>query len=180
MWCNFLYLGQQHIVNRYYYLANVGMVLALGVILQDYPWIAGPLLGWYARQMIYALRQYQNDFFFFFYGIVDEPKFYASWIGMGIWHYHSGCFKRAQFDFNTALELRPGNFHALYNLTSAYLARFDFVNAAKYLELANQADVYGQEDRARQKLIERFNLFERMRRNPKAMWSTKDIDVVTP
>ena len=72
--------------------------------------------------------------------------------------YHRGAFKAAQYAYEQALSLREGDFKALFNLSSAYLAKGNVTKAVKYFELARKADVYGQEKRAEEVIIERMKI----------------------
>ncbi len=47
MWCNLVSTGQQYIANRYYYLPNVGLMIAISSVIINYPILTGALIGWY-------------------------------------------------------------------------------------------------------------------------------------
>lgn len=160
-WCNFINVGQQYIANRQAYMSNIGLMLALSSIAIKFPLVAGLLIGWYLRQTIYAVLQYQNVYWHLFFQILNEPKFYYSWINMGNLNFARGNFTNAISDYLQADMLRPNNFKALFNLSSGYMARGNVAKAIAYLEKARKADVYGQEGRAAEVLKERAILIKR-------------------
>lgn len=161
MWSNFVNVGQQYIANRQVYLANVGLCLSLAYILSQFPLILGLFLGWYFRQFLYAVEQYQNVYWHLFYQVLNEPKFYYSWILLGNLNFARGNFKSAGSNYQQALTLRPNNFKALFNLSSAWLALGRMDKTIDYFERARKADRYGQEIKSEGVIKDRMVLINR-------------------
>jgi len=143
-------------------------------------WIFGILAGWYARQLILARRQYGNVFWHFFYPLGDEPEFYYSWLNMGNLQFARGQFNAAIASYTEALNLRPGNFKVLFDLSSCWIAKGDIKRAIGFLERARKADVYAQE-KSRDEIVGRrmqlINLLIKEKMNVRLQ--IKDIDIVS-
>ena len=180
MWCNFVNVGQQYISNRQCYLANVGLMLMLSGLLVQYPYAVGILAGWYARQLIFARRQYGNVFWHFFYPLGDEPEFYYSWLNMGNLQFTRGQTVAALASYVEALHLRPKSFKVLFNLSSVWIARGNIPNAIKFFEDCRKADVYAQEGTADGIIAKRMKLINLiMEGKMTGKLKLADIDIVS-
>jgi len=179
MWCNFVNTGQQYIANRYVYLPNIGLMLALSGIIVNYPVVIGVLAGFYAARLVPSIAQFHNVFWHFFYQVNDEPRFYFSWLNMGTIHFHRGQFQRARGDYLEALSCSPNNFKALFNLSSACIALKKLEEAMQFFEAAKNADIYGQEKKAELAIKQRMELFNELSMASDLRLRIEDIPVLS-
>jgi len=178
MWCNLVSTGQQYIANRYHYLPNVGICLMIAGMFQFMPGVVWLFAGWYAREIIYTTIGYKDPFWQFEHGIINEPKYYYSWLHKGNLSYHRGNFKAAIMEYLISLHYREGNFKVLFNLSSAFLARGEIKSSIEYFEKARRVDCYGQEKMREEVVVERMKLINYIvREKGDVQLSTKDIPV---
>ena len=162
MWCNLVSTGQQYIANRYYYLPNIGLMIAISSVIINYPILTGALIGWYLARLIPSIKQFKNVYWHFFYQIYNQPDLYYSWINMGCLNFARGNFKAAVGDFSQALILRPNNFKAMFDLSSCFIALYKIPEAIKAFEDARKCDIYGQEEKANQPIKDRMALLNKI------------------
>ena len=178
MWCNFISTGQQYIANRYCYLPNIGLMLAISSVIIHYPIVIGALIGWYLARLIPSIKQFENVYWHFFYQVYNQPKLYYSWINMGCLNFARGNFKAAMGDFSQALMLRPYNFKAMFNLSSCFIGLGDLPKAIKCFEDAKKCDIYGQEKKAEVVIKDRTELIAKLT-NPKEKIKLNIEDIIT-
>jgi hypothetical protein len=145
MFCNFFSVGQMHLTCRYFYLPGIGLMIFLAAIAREYPFVAIFLLGWYLRQLIYARRQYENNWWHNFYQLADEPRYYYSWLLFGNLMYARGHFGAALQNYLEALNYEKNNFKVYFNITSCYIFLNEFDKAIVYLEESKKYELMGQE-----------------------------------
>jgi len=180
MWCNFISTGQQYVANRYFYLPNVGLMIALSSVIIHYPFLIGALIAWYLARLAPSIKQFKNVYWHFFYQIYNQPKLYYSWINMGCLNFARGNFKAAVGDFSQALMLRPNNFKAMFNLSSCFIALCKIPETVKIFEDARKCDIYGQEEKANIAIKDRMELINKLVEcNGKIKLRIEDILILT-
>ena len=120
MWCGLITCNQINSM-RYNYLANVGLMVALSILLQGHPFLTGLFLAGYFVRLWYFMPDYQNDYWHTEYFTCEEPKFFYVWMLRGNKRFAAGHFQEALANYNEAKLYRPKDFKLQYNISSCWI-----------------------------------------------------------
>jgi len=142
MWCNFV-TYQQQIAERYVYLANIGLMLAVASVLSPYPALVSALLAAYAVRLWFAMDLYINDWWAVEYTIREEKKGSYMWLMRGVKKFMDKDHIGALRDFNEAYICKPYDLKVLFNLATTCFILGDIVKARDFYEKA-KLNVYDE------------------------------------
>ena len=146
--CNFVSTGNMLVTQRYAYLANIGIMIAVSQI--PYGYILFP---WYLARVFDVMAQYREDWFHTEFATIEEPHFYMSWVRMANKHFAQGGNGVIPLkDLATARDCNPHSFKVWYNMSSCFISMYDIKNAIFALERAKKYVMLGQEQ-SRQNFI---------------------------
>lgn len=120
MWCGFITCNQITSM-RYNYLANVGIMVLLAILLQGHPFLTGLFLAGYFVRLWYFMPDYMNDYWHTEYFTCEEPKFFYVWMLRGNKRFAAGHFQEALANYNEAKIYRPKDFKLFYNMSSCWI-----------------------------------------------------------
>lgn len=142
MWCNFITM-QQHIAERYIYLAGIGMMYALANLIISYPVVISAILVGYSVRLWYIMDTYLNDHWAVEYTLAEIKNMYYMWLMRGVKKFVNKDYLGAAYDFNEAYRNKPYDLKVLYDLSSTYFILGDIVQARTYFEKA-KANIYDE------------------------------------
>lgn len=142
MWCNFV-TYQQHISERYCYLANIGMMYALANLIVGYPVLISAFLVGYLIRLWFSMETYYNDWWAVECTLKEFKNLGYMWIMRGVKKFMSQDFPGALQDFNEAYINKPYDLKACYNLAVTYLIVGDIVKAREFMNKA-RANIYDE------------------------------------
>jgi len=140
-WCNFVILYQT-ITDRYSYLAQVGMMLALAYILSIMPYgyyIAAVFLTFYTTKLSYYLPAFKSMEDYIDMNLVEFPDNYACWNWVGILESGKNRKFSAIRAWAKGLHYRPNDYRLNFNLGQLLRIMGYLDEAEKYLYQAGLA-----------------------------------------
>ena len=144
MWCNFV-TYQQHITERYAYLANIGLVYSLASILINYPIAMGVFIVGYMVRLWYVMDMYRNDYWAVEYTIAESKNMYYMWLMRGVKKFCAKDYVGAIYDFNEAYNHKNYDLKVLYNIAVTSFVLGDTNRAKEFLGKAKE-NVYDELD----------------------------------
>jgi hypothetical protein len=142
MWCNFV-TYQQHIAERYCYLANIGLMWALANIISPYPVLVTAFLVAYLIRLLWSMDTYQNDWCAVEYTLKEFRNLSYMWVMRGVKKYMAHDYPGALMDFNEAVVHKPHDLKGLFNLSTCFLIVGDVVRAREFYDRA-RANIYDE------------------------------------
>jgi hypothetical protein len=143
MWCNLVTI-QQQIAERYVYLSNVGLMLALAYVLRTlrlenfpYAYAFMPIVLTYYATRFWSFREaYANDYWMIEYNVAEMKDCHYAWVARGIKKFYFGDFDGALRDFGEARIHCPHDFKQNYNMAVMFLLMGDVIRAEEHLKYA--------------------------------------------
>ena len=144
MWCNFV-TYQQHVSERYLYLANVGIMYALASVIINYPILIGMFIIGYMVRLWYLTDMYKNDYWAVEYTLMEQKDMHYMWIMRGVKKFCARDYVGCLYDFNEAYQHKPYDLKVLTNLATINLILGNTEQARKHLEEAKN-NIYDELD----------------------------------
>jgi hypothetical protein len=144
MWGNFV-TYQQHISERYLYLANVGVMYALASVIINYPILISAFLIGYFVRLYYVMDMYKNDYWAVEYSIMELKDMHYMWVMRGVKKFMIRDYVGSLYDFNEAYQHKPYDLKVLVNLSTINLILGNTDMAKKFLADA-RVNVYDELD----------------------------------
>lgn len=144
MWCNFV-TYQQQVSERYIYLANIGMMLALASLIAHSPILITAFLIGYAVRMFYVMEMYTNDYWAVEYSVAEIKKMHYMWLMRGVKKFMMKDYPGALFDFHESYLHKPYDLKSLYNLAVVHFILGSPEQSKKFLQLA-RTNIYDELD----------------------------------
>ena len=142
MWSNFV-TYQQHISERYVYLANVGMMYALASVAINYPILAGVFVVGYIVRLRYIMDMYLNDYWTVEYSLTEAKNMHYIWLMRGVKKFAIKDYMGALYDFNEAYQHKPYDLKVLYDLAVVNLLVGNLPASKDFLKKARE-NVYDE------------------------------------
>ena len=119
IWCNLITI-QQAIGERYAYLPNCGLILALAYIIIKLPHpfniiAITTFFVFYAFKLWFYTRAYKDEKYFAQHNLYDFPDFHQNYVWLGLLYQEQGRRYETLGAWLDALELRPLDFKTLFN-----------------------------------------------------------------
>lgn len=150
--CN-LFRCHQEISERYCYLPNVGLMVALATILLASPLWSIIFVTMYATKMWFWQDSFQDDYFLVEASCVASPDSWFAWHVRAMKRWDQQSYQEAVILWTMARLISPKEFKILFNIATALkLGRHD-KEALSFMEQAERNIPGGQEEMAK-KLIE--------------------------
>ena len=116
--CN-LYRMQQELADRYVYVANVGLMVAMAALLIHWPILLGLWIGAFAATTWQFIPAYQDDFWLVEQSRMNDRRSWFAWHIAAMKRFEVGSHQEAVMFWTIARQLSPKEFKILYNLASA-------------------------------------------------------------
>ncbi len=145
---------QQEIAERYLYLPNIGVMVALASLIYTYPILVAVFMTMYITKLPIVMRMYQDDYWVVESAVYEDPGAWYAWHVRGLKRWDNQSYREALTMWVMAKLLDPKEFKVLFNIAIVLkLLRKDAESEA-YLQLAERNIIAGQEDRARKMIAE--------------------------
>lgn len=157
LWCILpfgnAYRMQQEISERYCYLPNCGLMIALAtLILQQTPLMAACLIvGFmvmYLTKMWFYMDGYLDDYYLVENSCVNSPDAWFVWHVRGLKRWETQSYQEAVILWTMAKIISPNEFKILLNIASALRLSNRHDEAKEFIKLAAQNVPEGQEEQA--------------------------------
>ena len=150
MWCNIV-TTQQQIGERYIYLSNVGLMIALaGVVTSLWPPLnfifATAILTYYATRLWHYRESYLNDYWHIEYNVLEFKDAHYAWVARGIKKFYIFDFDGALRDFGEARTYIPHDFKQNMNMATMFLVLGDIKHCEEFLQHARESTYDGVEE----------------------------------
>jgi MFS family permease len=153
--CNFRRV-QQEISERYLYLPNVGLMLALGsLIYQNQILVAVFLTMYITRLLTFYIRAYQDDYWLMESAVYEDPGAWYAWHIRGFKRWEVQSYREALTMWVMAQMLDPKEFKLLFNIAVVLKLLKKDAESAEFLKKAEENIIPGQEKDANE-LIRQF------------------------
>lgn len=142
--CNLFRLHQE-IAERYMYVPNVGLMMALAAAIYQIPYIWPFFLGMYATKMWFYMNAYKDDYYLVEYAHMNAPN---SWFALHIRALHrweAQSYKEAIIFWTMARILSPKEFKIYVNLATCLMMLNKREEAFKFMDIAKNNIPKGQE-----------------------------------
>ena len=151
MWSNAITM-QQQIAQRYCYIANVGLMLALSSFILSFPHpipiiIFFSILVFYSTRLWWLTPSLYNEFWNVEYNIIEAKNLHYAWLAKGVHKFGDHNLPEAHLCLMRAKELRPKDFKTNFNLSQVLLLLGRVDEALKNFEYTmKECTINGRED----------------------------------
>lgn len=157
MFCNFITI-QQQIAERFVYLPNVGLMLAMSFLCLKLPppisyYFLSLILAYFITRLWYYRESYINDYWQVEYNIIEQKDSHYAWFSRGIKKFFHGDFPGALMDFAEARNQEKNDFKQNINMAVMFLALGDFPHCEEHLKYAEETLYDEMEERQREEYI---------------------------
>lgn len=146
---NFRRLNQE-IAERYIYMANVGLTIAVAYFIHTNPILVAVFLSVYISRLFTTMRMYTDDFWLIECSVCEDPGAWYVWHVRGFKRWQNKSFREAIMFWGMAHLLSPKEFKVLFNLSIALKIVGKVEESNHYLKLAEENVIPGQEEQVKQ------------------------------
>ncbi len=146
---------QQECAERYIYMANVGVMVALASLIVTYPVLITIFMTMYITRLYTILRMYHDDFWLIESAVYEDPAAWYAWHIRGFKRWDNQSYREAITMWVMAHMISPKEFKVLINISTALKVMHRDEEAEKYLKLAEENIIEGQEENAK-KILQEF------------------------
>lgn len=150
-WCitiapflNFFRMSQE-IAERYMYLPNCGLMVALSYFIHTNPFIVGIFLSMYATKMWFYMEAYFNDNQIVEYACINSPKSWYAWHIRGLKRWENKSYQEAIIMWTMARMLSPKEFKVNLNIATALKLHKADKESEQFFQIAKDNIPQGQE-----------------------------------
>jgi len=137
--------NNQEIADRFCYIANIGLMVALASIITQYPLIA---IGWlctYSAVMWTVMGMYRDDYWIIEFSVVNDPHTWFAWQTRGMKRWDNQSYREALIMWVMAKMISPKEFKLLFNIAVVLRLLKNVKESDEYLKLAEDVIIPGQE-----------------------------------
>jgi hypothetical protein len=139
----------QEISERFVYLANAGLMLALAGVVIHYPMAIMLFLTMYLVRTWFIMPMYTDDYWLMEYAVIESPGAWYAWHIRGHKRWGSQSYREALTMWVMAKLISPKEFKVLFNIAIVLKILKNDKESAHFLKLAEENIVAGQEKQAR-------------------------------
>jgi hypothetical protein len=143
--CNLIRMSQE-IAERYCYLPNSGLMVALASIIIINPVLSAIFLAMYATKMWFYMDAYQDDYYIVEYACMNSPDSWFAWHIRGMKRWDTQSYREAIILWVMAKIISPKEFKILFNIATALMLSKIKDEALQYLKMAEENIPEGQEE----------------------------------
>ena len=143
-----LFRIHQEIGERYMYLSNVGLMVALASLLQAYPMISAIMVTMYATKLWFYMDAYTDDYYLVEFSRLNSPDAWFCWHVAGMKRWDTQSYKEAVILWTMARMISPNEYKVNFNLATAMKMANQHEEAQKLLAHAARNIPGGQEEEA--------------------------------
>lgn len=158
--CNLMRM-QQEISERYVYLPNVGLMVALAFFLYPYPVLFWSWVTMYATKMWFWMDAYTDDYYLVESSCINSPDAWFVWHIRGMKRWDVGSHQEAVLMWAMARIISPNEFKLLFNLSTALRMAKHVKEADEFIKNSEKCIPKGQEKQAME-LIEKWKKGEQL------------------
>lgn len=146
---------QQEIAERYVYLPNIGLMIALASLIYTYPIVISVFLTIYIVRLQVVFNLYKDDYWLVETSCIEDQMSWYVWHMRGFKRWDNQSYREALTMWVMAKLLDPKEFKILMNIAIVLKLLKKHEEAEHYLKLAEQNIIPGQEKQANE-LISQF------------------------
>ena len=169
-WCNFV-TCQQTISERYIYTANIGLSLAVGSLISNYPLAITALLVYYITRNLSYRKAYIDDARILDSNILEIDDAHYAWMLRGLKAFKGNEFWSAYRFLSSAKFLSPKDFKVNFNLAQIKIFLKQYDGVEDEISLADKNRLSNVDD-------EQINRIKTMLEQSKNGQPTKTKDIV--
>ena len=139
---------QQEIAERYLYLASIGLMFSLANIIIAYPMAIAVILTVYIVRLFYYLPAFTDDYNICEYAVLESPNSWYAWHTRALKRFSQHSYREALNMWVMAKLLSPKEFKVIMNIAVMLLMMKKNEEAEKFLKLAEENIIPGQEEMA--------------------------------
>lgn len=140
---------QQECAERYLYMANVGVMIALASLIVNLPVFIAIFMTMYIVKLYAVFREYQDDFWLIETSVQEDPAAWYAWHIRGFKRWDNQSYREAITMWVMAHMISPKEFKVLVNIASALKLMRRDDEAEKYIQMAQDNIIEGQEESAK-------------------------------
>jgi len=141
---------QQETAERYLYIPNIGVMVALASLIVNYPIIFAIFITMYLSRMPNVMRMYVDDYWLVESSTFEDPGAWYAWHIRGFKRWDNQSYKEALTMWVMAKLLDPKEFKILFNIAIVLNLLKKYQESAAFLKMAEDNIIEGQETQARQ------------------------------
>jgi tetratricopeptide (TPR) repeat protein len=145
MWLNFVSFNQT-ITNRYIYMPNAGLMLAISMVLIKWPVALVALFTYYATRLVLFQVFYKSEYWSIEHSCFEQPDFFYPWQNRAVHCFQNGNYQGALGNLLKCNELRPNDWKVTYNLTQVYMMLGHMTAAREWFDKASKCKIDGREE----------------------------------
>ena len=135
----------QEIADRFAYIPNIGLMVALACVLAQFPAVATFFLGYYAAMLWSALGMYKDDFWVMEFSACQDPNAWFTWHTRAHKRWAGQSYKEALTFWVMARNISPKEFKLLYNIAVVLRLLNNHEESKKFYAEAKSVVIPGQE-----------------------------------
>ena len=156
MVCLFPFLNlfriHQEIGERYMYLPNVGLMVALASLINGHPAITAMFITAYATKLWFYMDAYTDDYYLVEYARLHSPDAWFPWHVAGMKRWDTQSYKEAVILWTMARMISPREYKVNFNLATALKMSNHPEEADRFMAIA-EANIPGGQEVEAGKLI---------------------------
>ena len=145
---------QQEIADRYMYLPNIGLMIALASLIHTYPILIVLFMTMYISRLIPIMHMYTDDYWLVEMCVNEDPGAWYAWHIRGFKRWDNKSYREALTMWVMAKLLDPKEFKILFNISIVLRLLKQYAEADAYLKMAEDNIIEGQEEAAKALIAE--------------------------
>lgn len=151
--CN-LRRANQEIAERFAALPNVFLMYALAQVIWQSPIAIAIFLTFYATRTYYTLAMYKDEYWITEIAVSEDPYAWWAWHCRAMKRWETKSYQEALILWTMAKLISPKEFKVLMNIATCLRLMKNHDEADKYLKLAEENIVEGQEQASKQFILQ--------------------------
>ena len=143
-YCNIKRINQE-IAERFAYIPNIGLMVALAAVAVNYPVFSAVMLTMYALRTWYIMPMYTDEYWLTEYAIIEDPYAWFAWHMRAVKRWDQGSFREALNMWVMAKLISPKEFKILINIAFVLHILRRYKEAEEFVTLAKECVIEGQE-----------------------------------
>lgn len=136
---------QQEISERYAYLPNVGVMVALSAIIYQYPVAITAFFIMYLTKLWSSMYMYADDYYLVERSVCEDSQAWYAWHVRALKRWSASSYREASILWVMAYMINPKEFKLLFNLAMVLKLLGNHKESRHYIELARANIIKGQE-----------------------------------
>ena len=137
--------NNQEIADRFVYIANIGLMVALASLLSHFFPLAYGWICLYAGVMWTVMGMYKDDYWVVEFSVMNDPHAWFSWHTHAMKRWDNKSFKEALIFWVMAKLISPKEFKLLYNIAVVLRVLNNIKESDEFLKQAEACIIKGQE-----------------------------------